>query len=121
MPNVTLGSNPCRIRWFSQEIVIFRDDLMGRMMRNAVRFPAEEGGGTGGRKGDLRKAVSSTVWWQSLPVLLVVVADGRFLFAPRSSCKQCWTKHISHRSRYLFDLSFGITITRCACTPCQQP
>ena len=58
VPNVTLGSNPCRIRWFSQEIVIFRDDLMGRMMRNAVRFPAEEGGGTGGRKGDLRKAVS---------------------------------------------------------------
>ncbi|GAA5970423.1 hypothetical protein JCM8115_004552 [Rhodotorula mucilaginosa] len=61
VPNVTLGSNPCRIRWFSQEIVIFRDDLMGRMMRNAVRFPAEEGGGTGGRKGDLRKALVQTV------------------------------------------------------------
>lgn len=59
IPNVTLGSNPCRVRWFSQEIVIFRDDLMGRMMRNAVRFPAEEGGGAGGRKGDLRKAVES--------------------------------------------------------------
>ncbi|BGP57875.1 hypothetical protein JCM8202_001771 [Rhodotorula sphaerocarpa] len=61
IPNVTLGSNPCRVRWFSQEIVIFRDDLMGRMMRNAVRFPAEEGGGAGGRKGDLRKALVQTV------------------------------------------------------------
>lgn len=58
VPNLTLGSNPCRIRWFSQEIVVFRDDLMGRMMRNAVRFPTEEGGRAGGRKGDLRKAVS---------------------------------------------------------------
>lgn len=57
VPNLTLGSNPCRIRWFSQEIVVFRDDLMGRMMRNAVRFPTEDGDG-GGRKGDLRKAVS---------------------------------------------------------------
>lgn len=59
IPNLTLGSNPCRVRWFSQEIVVFRDDLMGRMMRNAVRFPTEDGEG-GGRKGDLRKAVSPT-------------------------------------------------------------
>lgn len=58
VPNVTLGSNPCRIRWFSQEIVVFRDDLMGRMMRNAVRFPAQEGEEDGGgKKTDLRKAV----------------------------------------------------------------
>lgn len=53
IPNLTLGSNPCRVRWLSQELVFFRDDVMGRMMRNAVRFPAEEPG----RKGDLRKAV----------------------------------------------------------------
>ncbi|BGP27219.1 DNA-directed DNA polymerase epsilon, subunit B [Rhodotorula toruloides] len=60
VPNLTLGSNPCRIRWFSQEIVVFRDDLMGRMMRNAVRFPTEEGEG-GGRNGDLRKALVQTI------------------------------------------------------------
>ncbi|GAA6030941.1 hypothetical protein JCM8097_008948 [Rhodosporidiobolus ruineniae] len=59
VPNLTLGSNPCRIRWFSQEIVVFRDDLMGRMMRNAVRFPADEGDAS--RKGDLRKALVQTI------------------------------------------------------------
>ncbi|BGP51155.1 DNA-directed DNA polymerase epsilon, subunit B [Rhodotorula kratochvilovae] len=60
IPNLTLGSNPCRVRWFSQEIVIFRDDIMGRMMRNAVRFPAEEGV-EGEKKGDLRKALVQTI------------------------------------------------------------
>ncbi|GAA5824774.1 hypothetical protein JCM11251_005335 [Rhodosporidiobolus azoricus] len=59
IPNLTLGSNPCRVRWFSQEIVVFRDDAMGRMMRNAVRFPAEEGDAA--RKGDLRKALVQTI------------------------------------------------------------
>ena len=53
IPNLTLGTNPCRVRWFSQEIVIFRDDLMGRMMRNAVRFVGDEGV----KKGNLKKAV----------------------------------------------------------------
>ncbi|GAA5874227.1 hypothetical protein JCM1840_000608 [Sporobolomyces johnsonii] len=62
IPNLTLGSNPCRIRWFSQEIVVFRDDLMARMMRNAVRFGSEEDGAEGGRKKrDLRKALVQTI------------------------------------------------------------
>ncbi|GAA5982326.1 hypothetical protein JCM5350_006145 [Sporobolomyces pararoseus] len=57
IPNLTLGSNPCRVRWFSQEIVIFRDDLMARMMRNAVRFVGDEGV----KKGDLKKALVQTI------------------------------------------------------------
>lgn len=52
VPNITFGSNPCRIRYFSQEIVVCREDMMGRMMRNAVRM-GESAQGT-----DLRKAVS---------------------------------------------------------------
>lgn len=51
VPNITFGSNPCRIRYFSQEIVVFREDMMGRLMRNKVRMGNNEGG-------DLRKAVS---------------------------------------------------------------
>ncbi|GAA5944043.1 DNA polymerase epsilon noncatalytic subunit [Sporobolomyces koalae] len=57
VPNVVLGTNPCRVRWFSQEIVIFRDDLMARMMRNAVHFVGEEGV----KKGDLKKALVQTI------------------------------------------------------------
>jgi DNA polymerase epsilon subunit 2 len=29
-------SNPCRIKFFSQEIVVYREDLMARMLRNLV-------------------------------------------------------------------------------------
>lgn len=38
---ITLASNPCRIQLLSQEIVVFRDDLMGRMLRNTVKIKAE--------------------------------------------------------------------------------
>lgn len=34
-------SNPCRLVYFGQEIVIFRDDLMQRMLRNTVRLKDE--------------------------------------------------------------------------------
>ncbi|KAK6505068.1 DNA-directed DNA polymerase epsilon, subunit B [Arthrobotrys musiformis] len=37
---VVLGSNPCRIGYFTREIVVFRDDLGARFVRNAVRFKA---------------------------------------------------------------------------------
>jgi DNA polymerase epsilon subunit 2 len=33
---VHLASNPCRIIYFSQELVVFRDDIMARMLRNTV-------------------------------------------------------------------------------------
>lgn len=36
IPHVHLASNPCRIVFCGQEIVIFRDDLMTRMMRNCL-------------------------------------------------------------------------------------
>ncbi|KAJ3322401.1 DNA-directed DNA polymerase epsilon, subunit B [Boothiomyces sp. JEL0866] len=34
--NVTLASNPCRIKYCRQDILIFREDLMNVMLRNAV-------------------------------------------------------------------------------------
>lgn len=52
VPRITFGSNPCRIRYFSQEIVVCREDMMGRMMRNAVRM------GESAQGVDLRKAAS---------------------------------------------------------------
>lgn len=36
LPKVTFASNPCRILYKSQEIVVFREDLMSRMLRNIV-------------------------------------------------------------------------------------
>ncbi|KAF9485264.1 DNA polymerase epsilon, subunit B [Pholiota conissans] len=36
IPKVHFASNPCRIKFFEQEIVIFREDLMAKMLRNVV-------------------------------------------------------------------------------------
>jgi len=41
VPKLHLGSNPCRIKFFGQEIVIFREDLMARMLRNLVGVKPE--------------------------------------------------------------------------------
>lgn len=40
--HVTLASNPCRIRYFSKELVFFRDDLVGKMRRHCLLEPREE-------------------------------------------------------------------------------
>ncbi|TFK43454.1 epsilon DNA polymerase [Crucibulum laeve] len=36
VPKVHFATNPCRIKFFHQEIVIFREDMMARMLRNIV-------------------------------------------------------------------------------------
>ncbi|KAH9039302.1 DNA polymerase epsilon subunit B [Lactarius pseudohatsudake] len=36
IPKLHLASNPCRLKFFGQEIVVFRDDVMSRMLRNLV-------------------------------------------------------------------------------------
>jgi DNA polymerase epsilon subunit 2 len=39
LPHVTLATNPCRIRFFTQEIVVFRHELTTRLRRRAVVPP----------------------------------------------------------------------------------
>lgn len=45
--HVKCGTDPCRLRFFTQEIVFFRDDIMRKMRRHAIKVPhaagAEEG------------------------------------------------------------------------------
>jgi len=36
LPKAHFASNPCRIKFFNQEIVIFREDLMSKMLRHIV-------------------------------------------------------------------------------------
>lgn len=38
------SSNPCRVGYFTQEIVVFRDDVVGRLRRNCVNFKKEDDG-----------------------------------------------------------------------------
>lgn len=41
LPNSIFTSNPCRIQYCTQEIVIFREDIVTKMCRNCVKFPAD--------------------------------------------------------------------------------
>jgi len=39
IPNAVFMSNPCRIKYCSKEIVVFREDVMAKMCRNSIYFP----------------------------------------------------------------------------------
>ncbi|KAK9905544.1 hypothetical protein WJX75_001819 [Coccomyxa subellipsoidea] len=45
LPTAVLASNPCRIRHFNQEIVVFRDNLQNRMRKLCLLAPNDEGTG----------------------------------------------------------------------------
>lgn len=52
IPKMHLATNPCRIKFFHQEIVIFREDTMARMLRNTVGVKPDV------RSDDLKRFVS---------------------------------------------------------------
>lgn len=105
MPLISFGSNPCRVRYYSQEIVIFREDMMGRMMRNAVRM-----GDTTAQGADLRKAVSFEQMGET----------NRADPCRCSSCKRFSTRLISLPYLSVFALSLGISTTHFDCIPCPR-
>uniref|UniRef100_A0ACB8G6W3 DNA polymerase epsilon subunit 2 n=1 Tax=Sphaerodactylus townsendi TaxID=933632 RepID=A0ACB8G6W3_9SAUR len=39
VPFSVFTTNPCRVQYCTQEIMIFREDLVNKMCRNCVRFP----------------------------------------------------------------------------------
>ncbi|EDO40154.1 predicted protein [Nematostella vectensis] len=41
IPNATFASNPCRIQYCTQEVVIFREDLTNKMCRNSLHLPSD--------------------------------------------------------------------------------
>ncbi|NXY56640.1 DPOE2 polymerase, partial [Callaeas wilsoni] len=40
VPFSVFTTNPCRIQYCTQEIIIFREDLVNKMCRNCIRFPS---------------------------------------------------------------------------------
>lgn len=42
LPNAVFGTNPCRIRYCTQELVLFRDDIEQRMRRQCMMPPKRE-------------------------------------------------------------------------------
>jgi DNA polymerase epsilon subunit 2 len=50
LPTATFATNPCRLRYYAQEVVIFREDLLSAMRRGCVVPPTD--GPTDGPDGD---------------------------------------------------------------------
>ncbi|KAF1883037.1 hypothetical protein Lal_00003219 [Lupinus albus] len=42
IPNAIFSSNPCRVKFYSQEVVFFREDMLYRMRRSCLMPPSEE-------------------------------------------------------------------------------
>ena len=41
VPTAQFCSNPCRVQFCTREIVIFREDILGKLCRHCVRFPSK--------------------------------------------------------------------------------
>jgi DNA polymerase epsilon subunit 2 len=59
IPNIHFLTNPCRLYFFTQEIVIFREDLVNRMRRNCIVPPDEN------NEPDVSKHLIKTILEQS--------------------------------------------------------
>ncbi|KAF8138420.1 DNA polymerase epsilon, subunit B [Boletus edulis] len=59
VPKIHFATNPCRLKFFAQEIVIFREDTMARMLRNTVEVKPNVMGD------DLRRYLVQTILDQS--------------------------------------------------------
>ncbi|KAH9899927.1 epsilon DNA polymerase [Cubamyces lactineus] len=59
IPNIHSATNPCRIKFFEQEVVIFREDLMSRMLRNLVGVKPDV------KNDDLKRYLVQTILDQS--------------------------------------------------------
>ncbi|CAK8693878.1 unnamed protein product [Clavelina lepadiformis] len=42
IPNAIFTSNPCRIQYCTQEIVVYREDIVKKMCRNSIRCPSTD-------------------------------------------------------------------------------
>lgn len=62
VPKATFTTNPCRIQYFTQEIVVYRDDLMRKMCKNSLRCPTKD------LAANLTKTVLSQSFLSPLPI-----------------------------------------------------
>lgn len=88
VPNIHFSTNPCRIKFCDQEVVVFREDLMARMLRNLVGVKPDV------REDDLKRYVR-TFPPLSPYSLLIAPAASAVDPGPKSSCTaiQCNTPH----------------------------
>ena len=108
--HAVFGSNPCRIKFMGQEVVVFREDLMAKMVRNLV-----------GVKPDLESAnLKRYVRLVSLSSNIVFSVGGATLILLSSSFRRFWIRAIYPRFQWPCRPRFGNTITHCGFILCRQ-
>lgn len=103
VPKIHLGTNPCRIKFCDQEMVIFREDLMSRMLRNLVGVKPNV------REDDLKRYVSDQA--AHMPLLI---------FLHLSLCRLYWIKATWFHWPQLYTPSTPTLTTASVCILCQQ-
>lgn len=73
VPNSTMATNPCRIQYCSQEILVVREELLSKMCRNCIHFPEE---------GDISKHFIRTL-----------VSQGTLVSLPLNLCPVYWSQY----------------------------
>ncbi|KAL1461562.1 hypothetical protein WDU94_013447 [Cyamophila willieti] len=72
VPHSTMATNPCRIQYCSQEILVVREELLSKMCRNCIHFPEE---------GDIAKHFIRTL-----------VSQGSLVSLPLNLCPVYWSQ-----------------------------
>lgn len=104
--HAVFGSNPCRIKFMGQEIVVFREDLMAKMVRNLV-----------GVKPDLESADLKR-YVRFLESLILSMRQSLILLS--SSFRPFWIRLTCPRFHWPCRPRFGNTITRYGFILCRQ-
>ncbi|KAI5740833.1 hypothetical protein M8J76_007733 [Diaphorina citri] len=73
VPNSTMATNPCRVQYCSQEILVVREELLSKMCRNCIKFPEE---------GDISKHFVRTL-----------VSQGTLVSLPLNLCPVYWSQY----------------------------
>ena len=81
IPTAKFVSNPCRIQFCTQELVIFREDIVSKMCRNCIYFP---------ESGDISNHFTKTL-----------ISQGHLAPLPLHTCPVYWD---FDRSMYLYPL-----------------
>lgn len=106
VPNAIMATNPCRLQYCTQEIVVVREDLVTKMCRNNIHFPTE---------GEIPDHVSTSNWrniseqfqsywkfkikkiiWNNSLLIITVCPDNNFPSSPSTASFKCVSCILAH-------------------------
>ncbi len=114
IPNISFASNPCRVRFYTQEIVIFREDLLRKMQRNTILPPDLSEGNP-----DITEQLVQSICDQVLLNKLYANWELDSILMNLLLCALVGCRHISAPFHWPRDQSSGTSTTVCVWPHCQ--